>query len=377
MRAVARRFGVGLGTVQRWVTRAGDRALDDVDWSDRSSAPVHRPRRIPTDIEDGILDLRRSLREESVLGEYGAAAIRRELLARDGAVGTAPSVRTIGRILDRRGALDARRRVRRHAPPPGWYLPDLACRQVELDAFDVIDGLRFRGGRHLQVLTGMSLHGGLPGAWPAQVVTTALTMAALEGHWREHGLPAYAQFDNDTRFQGSHGYVDLVGRLIRLLLGLGVVPVFAPPREPGFQAAIESFNGRWQAKVWNRFWSPEPADLDRRSAGYIAACRARAAARIEAAPPRSPFPADWESDPAVAPEGRMIFVRRTSERGEVEILGRRFAVDRHWAHRLVRAEADLTVGRLRCYALRRREPSDQPLLCELPYELRRHRIYRS
>ena len=377
MRAVARRHNVGLATVQRWVARAGDDPLELVDWADRSSAPARQPHRTPAGIEDGILDVRRVLRAESVLGEYGAAAIRRELLARDGGVGAVPSVRTIGRVLERRGALDARRRIRRRAPPPGWYLPDLAARQVELDSFDVIDGLRLKGGRHLQVLTGISLHGGLAEAWPGPVVTTSSAMAALEAHWRRHGLPAYAQFDNDVRFQGSHGYVDLIGRLVRLLLGLSVVPVFAPPREPGFQAAIESLNGRWQAKVWGRFWSPELVDLEARSAAWIAATRARSAMRIEAAPPRLPFPADWRSDPATPPAGRIVFLRRTSVRGDVEILGRRFQVDPRWAHRLVRAEADLTAGRLRCYALRRREPADQPLLCDLPYELAMRRIWRS
>ena len=45
----------------------------------------------------------------------------------------------------------------------------------------------------------------------------------------------------------------LVGRVVRLCLGLSLTSVFALPREPGLQAAIEAFNGRWQAKVWARF----------------------------------------------------------------------------------------------------------------------------
>ena len=38
------------------------------------------------------------------------------------------------------------------------------------------------------------------------------------------------------------------------------------------------------------------------------------------------------------------------------MLGRRFEVDATWPHRLVRAEVDLDAGRIRFYALRRREP---------------------
>ena len=372
-RSVARRFGVGLATVQRWIERAGEEGLERVDWASRSSAPARQARRTPAEIEDEILTVRRTLREESVLGEYGAAVIRRELLVGwPDEPARAPALRTIGRILERRGALDARRRVRRPAPPAGWYLPEVAARRAELDSFDVIDGLRLKGGRDLEILTGISLHGGLSGAWPEWAVTTSATMAALEAHWREHGLPAYAQFDNDTRFQG---YVDLFGRLVRFCLSLDVVPVFAPPRETGFQAAIESFNGRWQAKVWARFWVDSLAELQARSASYIAASQAHAAVRIEAAPARVPFPDAWAFDPQEKPTGRLVFLRRTSERGNAEVLGRAFEVDRHWPHRLVRAEVDLAVGRIRLYALRRRDPTDQPLLREHPYEPVLRRIW--
>ena len=54
-------------------------------------------------------------------------------------------------------------------------------------------------------------------------------------------------------FKALHQFKDTIGRVIRLCLSLGVTAVFAPPRETGFQAAVESFNARWQANVWQRF----------------------------------------------------------------------------------------------------------------------------
>jgi hypothetical protein len=66
-------------------------------------------------------------------------------------------------------------------------------------------------------------------------------------------LPRYAQFDNDPVFHGPHIHPDTLGRVARLCLSPAVTPVFAPPSETGFQAAIESYNARWQAKAWNRF----------------------------------------------------------------------------------------------------------------------------
>lgn len=73
--------------------------------------------------------------------------------------------------------------------------------------------------------------------------------------------------------------------MVRTCLRLSVTPVFAPPQESGFQAAVENFNGRWQAKVWARFYHQSLAALHERSQRYLCAYRARAAAPIEAAPP--------------------------------------------------------------------------------------------
>jgi hypothetical protein len=362
----AHAFGVALSTVQLWLSRAEGRRLDRVDWNDLSRRPKVT-QRTARSIEDRVLRLRRELRVHSDLGEFGARAIHEEL--QRGNFRPDPSIRTIGRILERRGALDGQRRVRRLPPPRGWYLPAVASGETELDSFDTIEGLLFAGGAQLVILTGISLHGALPAAWCEPYLTARRVITALTEHWGEAGLPAYAQFDNDNRFQGPHQNPDSIGRVIRLCLRLDVVPVFAPPRESGFQAAIESFNGRWQAKVWSRFGHGSLRSLRYRSARYIAAARRRSAVRIESAPARRPFPARFHLDLQAPPRGSIIFLRRTDDKGRAHLLGHNFPVNRHWPHRLVRAEVDLTADLIRFYALRRREPSHQPLLCESHYQL--------
>jgi|SRR5262245_33014798 len=371
LRSMARAHDVALSTVQWWLRRARGRAVDQADWSDHP--PIARQiRRTPDVVEHRVLALRRELKETSDLGEYGARAIHRALAAQG--TGAVPSMRTIGRILERRGALDAGRRLRRLPPPPGWYLPDVAQGRAELASFDTVEGLTLEGGFRLEILNGISLHGGLPGSWPQPLVTAKSAVEALVAHWRAFGLPAYAQFDNDTTFQGSHRGQDTLGRVARTCLHLGVTPVFAPPQESGFQAAVEAFNGRWQAKVWARFYHESLAALCECSQRYVCAYRARAAARIEAAPPRRPFPAVWHPDLQAAPTGVVIFIRRSSEAGAVPLLGRSFDVDRLWPHRLVRCEVHLTAEIIRFHALRRREPQYQPLLREAPYRFPRRRF---
>jgi transposase-like protein len=372
LREVARRFGVALATVRLWVARAEGSRLDRVDFAARAPGRPRPVNRSPQELEDLVLTLRVELKGRSDLGEFGARAIHDALRAKG--LAPLPSARTIGRILERRGALDGRKRTRRPAPPAGWYLPDLAARRAELDTSDIVEGLVIKGGTHVEVLNATSLHGGLVASWPMDVVTAKSAVEALVGHWRAVGLPAYAQFDNDTIFQGPHQHKDVVGRVARLCLGLGIVPVFAPPREPGFQAAIENYNGRWQAKVWARFTHESLEGLRAQSGRYVTASRLRAAARIEAAPGRRPFPEVWALDLQAAPRGRIIYLRRTGAAGGVELLGRHFEVDATWPHRLVRAEVDLDAGQIRFYALRRRDPAHQPLLREVAYKLPRRRF---
>jgi hypothetical protein len=160
--------------------------------------------------------------------------------------------------------------------------------RAELDSFDLIEGLSVRG-QGFEVLNVVSLHGGLVASWPMAIMRAKSILPAMVEHWRAVGLPAYAQFDNDMRFQGPYNRPGLLSRIVRTCLSLGVTPVFVPPRETGFQAAIENYNGQWQAKVWSRFTFGSLAQVQRQSACYVQAHRARRRPRIEAAPARRPM----------------------------------------------------------------------------------------
>jgi hypothetical protein len=211
------------------------------------------------------------------------------------------------------------------------------------------------------------VRGGLPGAWPLERATTDAILPCLAAHWQAHGCPAYAQFDNDTRFQGAHTRADIFGRVIRFCLQLGVTPVFAPPYEFGLQNAVEHFNGLFTAKVWRRAHFTSVAECAAHAARYVAALRARRAGRLAEAPPRAPWPAAWEFRPHALPAGVVVFIRRASPAGRLTMLGRDWAVGAAWAGRLVRVEVDLGAGEVRCVGLRRRAPDAQPLLAVLPY----------
>ncbi len=95
-RAVVWSFRVSLSTVQRWVSRAGDLPLEQVDWVARPAGGRVSPRRTKAGGEQRVLVIRRQLRTKSDLGEYGPEAIHRELQQRGERV--VPAVATLVRI---------------------------------------------------------------------------------------------------------------------------------------------------------------------------------------------------------------------------------------------------------------------------------------
>ena len=366
LRAVAKKFGVGVATVAHWVERAKGQRLDRVDFSDHSRAP-HKTRRTEVALEELIVKTRKELAQGD-LGAVGAEAIRQALVGQG--LAKVPSLRTINRILGRKGVLDGKKRTRRPPPPKGWYLPDLAGASVELDSIDIVEGLVIKGGPKVEVLNAVSLHGGLAASWPVESpVTAEMTVQSLVEHWRKVGLPGYAQFDNDMIFHGTHRYPDALGRVIRTCLSLGVVPVFVPPRETGFQAMIEGYNGWWLALVWSRFQHQDLADLHGHSRRYVAALLKQRAARIEAAPDRRDFPDDWKLNLKKRPTGRLVYLRRSNGQSAVDLLGHTWPLGQSWPGRLVRCEVDLDKDKIRFFTLRRKDPASQPQIREVDYRL--------
>jgi hypothetical protein len=364
-RAAARRFKVSLAAVQYWLVRARGKSLAVVNWSDHPCRPHHHPQQTAPAVERQIVATRRAL-QNSPLGFVGALTIAQTLAPVLGK--KLPSIRTIGRVLQRQGLLDGRRRLRRPPPPPGWYLPRVAQNRAALDAVDFIEDLVLTGKRWFDVFTVCALRGPACDAWPcAGSGTTARVINALQMHWKTHGLPAFAQFDNDLRFLGPSRYPDTLGKVVSFCLQLGVTPVFAPPAEHGVQNIIESFNGLWQAKVWRRFHYPHLQSVQHRSREFVRALQQRRAARADGAAPRRPFPKQWKFDSRWRLRGEIIFLRRTDAEGRVNVLGHRWQLDPHWSLRLVRAEVDLDAHTVRCYRLRRRAPQEQSLLKTIPY----------
>jgi hypothetical protein len=353
-------------TVERWCNHAKGKRLDRVDWNTPNNEPRTACNRTSKEVEQCVLSLRKQLKEHSPLGEHGADAIRREMQQYECPL--LPSRPTINRILKRHGVLDGRRRKRWTPPPTGWYLKPLSKKLAEMDQFDYVEDLCIKGGTIFHVLNAISLHGGLPASYPMSRMTAENTVQKMIEHWREVGLPDYAQFDNSMVFQGGM-LPDTIGKVIRCCLSLNVTPVFVPPRETGFQASVESYNGRWQQAVWKRFHFDRLPAVQKQSQKYVEAIRNKNRKRQEGAPTRWQFTKDWTLDYSVKPKGMIIFIRRTTDDEYVEAMGHWWKVPGAGAHKLVRVDVNLTKGTMAFYRLRRREPKIHEQLATAKYKL--------
>jgi len=359
LREVAKKFNETKSTVQRWVAFAEEKRLDRIDFQSKKSGPRKPKNKSSVKIEKRVLRLRKYLKEKSILGLHGAEAIRDEMLRRGDH--NVPTSRTIANILKRNGMVDRRVRIRRPAPPPGWYLPGLLQRKQELDSFDILEGLYLHGGQEVQFLNGISLHGNLLHSLSKETITAENTVLALIEHWKQLGLPKYVQFDNDMVFQGPRKE-NAIGKVIRLCLSLKVIPVFVTPYEQGFQGKIERFNREIQEKFWQRRRFKSLKEIERRLEEYVQTHRLAHQGEIVTAPRRRPFPKRWKRDDTKLLRGKIIYLRRTDGSGRIRFLERDFLVSEHWINRLVRAEVDLDEGKVQFFALRRADWKSQRLL---------------
>jgi hypothetical protein len=162
--------------------------------------------------------------------------------------------------------------------------------------------------------------------------------------------------------------------VIRFCLSLGVTPVFAPPRETGFQASIENYNWQWQKGVWQRFHFKNYQALIDQSNLYVNAHRDKHWSTIQATNNRYEISGQNVQQFNNTLKETIIFIRRTDNNGNVHVLGHQWLVDSLWTNRLVRAEVIINKNIIKYYRLRRREPDKQPLLNTAKYHLNKNLV---
>lgn len=218
--AVCRRFGVSRKTGYKWLERYAEGGVEGL--KDRPTAAHSQPRRLSLELEDVIVELRKSH------GKWGPKKLRSVLMEKKPEVSW-PSASTMGDVLKRRGLIRPRKRrvsvLRGGAGALSCKGPnDVWCQDFK-GSFLLGDRLRC----HPYTLTDgysryiLKCEGKLDEK--GEGVQVELTRA-----FEEFGMPARLRSDNGPPFgaQTPGG----LSRLAVWVIKLGIAPEFITPGEP-------------------------------------------------------------------------------------------------------------------------------------------------
>lgn len=316
---------------------------------DLTRANHHVARQTPPHIERAVLSVRRRLEARATpqtrYGQIGAPAIREEL--RTLGHTPLPSMRTIGRILQRAGLTNPPLRLARSLSQSDYPAPQ-AQDSNQVHQVDTVGPRYLKGDKtryyflvckdvfdqavYLELVKGRSM----------DRVLTFLSHA-----WQHLGLPEMVQLDNGREFCGFGYAARHLSRVIRLCLRLEVEPIFIPPGKPQRNGSVENFNGWFQPVLLKRPYR-RPGDLRRQlrllmttvneqhvhpQLGYKTPAQYRRTKRLRV------LPANFSLDDQKLPlcVGKVTFIRLVSAEGHINILEQKFKVGKRLKFQYVKA----------------------------------------
>lgn len=241
-------ISTSVGRSKRWLFKWIARyQTGDPHWSqDLSRAPKIVHNRADPEMEDLICTIRKELDDEDEF--YGAQSILWYL--EDMALLHIPSLRTINRILKRKGLIQPR--DKRYRPKGKVYPAIEAKRPNYLHQMDIFGPRYLKGPVRFYSANVMDICTHRVAINPVESRNSRFITRALVATWKRLGIPKYLQLDNHISLRGSNRYPRSFGSVIKLCLHLGIEPVFIPLNEPWRNGSIEKFQDFFKAKFLGR-----------------------------------------------------------------------------------------------------------------------------
>jgi transposase InsO family protein len=340
---------------QRYVASGGEGLFD------LTRAPATLVNRISPQLERAILTVRRRLMAhatpETRYALMGAPTIREEL--RTLGYSNLPALRTIERVLQRAHLTSPRLRLARRLPDSTYPGPQ-AHDSNELHEVDLV-GPRYLKGDKTKYYFAVCKDAFDQAVYAEFLKGNGieLLMPFLIRAWQQLGLPQYVQFDNGRAFYGWGRWPRSVNRLLRLVLRLGVHPVFIPEARPQRNGAVENFNGWFQPLLLRRpfpFAAAVRHELRRllltvntqhvhQALGFKTVAQYRRGKRLRKLPAN--FTMDLNDIPVTA--GKITFIRWVLPTGRIDVLGESVKVGRQRRFRYARVTLDTRRQLLKIY----------------------------
>ena len=309
-------------------------------------APHSSSHQYPQSTVDLVLRLRQQFARSSV-GLIGARAIRQEVMRRH-LLRVVPAILTINRWLKQAGLIPTASLPGEDPYYPQPHLPE----NCVLHSCDGISRYLEGGEKPYALHTIDAQTHAL-----CQTISTDKTTDALIHHilqaFTELGLPDFLQLDNDGAFTNLGKHQRVFGRFLRVLLYLGVEPIFIPPGEPKRNSLVEGVNHLWAQSFFDKDHFTSVAQLKRKSPKFLSCYDSYAPPRLggrsveeakRGVKRRTLKAGERRSIPDHLPltAGRIHFIRRVDERGEVRLLNESWKVSKRLVGEYVWATIDLT-----------------------------------
>jgi hypothetical protein len=363
-------IAMALHRSRRWVYHwvAYQRGHPHTHFQSGSRAPHHHPNQTSRPMARRIVRLRATL--EHRRKPIGARTIHRELEKRHPK--SSPSVSTIQRVLQHQGlthpAVDT----------PSVYRPHPAAEFPNaVQATDIVTRW-LTGGAVVQTFTTVDHFTNAAYATSAPHKQMQAARDHLLKTWEILGVPALAQFDNESTFSGGR-YAYRLSPIIRLCLFVGSEVLFTPEYEADYNWPVETFNNFWAHQFWNKHHFTRRSDISpalRRflqwyDLDYVAPRQAdtpqhlRAGQRLRYLPARL---AKLIPDPLPVCQGQVHAVRCVAADGQVKFLQQPFRIGKRYQAKYVWLTLDTAQQTLTVYSQEQAE-ADWRTLRVFPYPL--------
>jgi transposase len=337
-----------------------------------SKAPHSAAHKYDKSVVNLVLRLRRRF-ERSSVGLIGAREIRRELI-RHRLVRLVPSVSMINRWLKAAGLIRAAKTSDKESYYPHPKLPE----GFVLQSCDWISRYLEGGEKAYAFHTIEANTHALCQTISINKKTEAVCQHILDA-FTELGLTDFLQIDNDGAFTGLGKSRRVFGRFVRLMLYLGVELIFIPPGEAWRNYLVEGVNHLWAQSFFDKDRFTSVAQLKRKSPKFFSWYESYAppllgglsvAEAKRGAKRRKLKQRERRAIPARLPltEGRIHFVRRVDERGEIRILNERWKVSKRLAGEYIWATVDLKEQSLKIHC-RKSERAQAKLIKQYDYRV--------
>jgi len=224
----------------------------DQNWYQNvSKAPQTVYNKSSSAIEADVIRIRKELCKTKY-SQYGAQNIHYELLIQ----GYSPPIITINRILKRNNLVSEKRFRNKISKGKTYPYSYCLCQQM-----DFVGPRYLSGGIRFYFLNIIECETHCANIFVQTNRDSRSICQNLIYFWKIIGLPDFLQMDNDLTFIGSLRHPDAFGKVIKLCLHFGIIPIFIPQAEPWRNGIIEHFNNLMQEHLLKKEIHNSPESL--------------------------------------------------------------------------------------------------------------------